>query len=202
MRSAATGIAGRCGSRPTPTDGSAGHCRSADRPAALRWLRSHSGDLAILWRRKHDVSLPDHAFDGFPPAPLRFAGAASLARLEDDDRVVPWVLRAGPPTCRAIALAAALVPPEPGDAVDCFDLKTGAGMVLTQLAVRVTQGLDQADVPLTTLAALEHGLQIVPHLRLGAARPGFGFLDGVRLRVTGTVPPLEAVEPFELRLLE
>jgi hypothetical protein len=68
-------------------------------------MRQHLGDLVVLPLRKDDISLPSNDFDAFQPAQLRPAGAAWLARVEDNDPSIPWVIPRRSRRCSSRALA-------------------------------------------------------------------------------------------------
>ena len=147
------------------------------------WVRSHQGNLAWLTLRKDDIALPSSTFDNFPASTLRSGGSVTLARVEDDDPVLPWTST----MCAATAtlpLAATLRPLAAAGGGDCFDMQSLASLVLNQVALTVTDAARMQNA-----RALSHSLAIVPHIETaatggGATRPGIGFI------YTTTLEPL------------
>lgn len=142
------------------------------------WLRAHIGNLGWLIIRKDDLSLPSDGFGAFPAANLRPGGAAVLARVEDDDPVLPWTL-AGCTGLVALnaetSLGLTFRQLADDSGVDCFDMQTLASMFFVPTAVAVTDEAFQADA-----RALSHRLFIVPHVATpragGGVVPGIGFI--------------------------
>lgn len=157
------------------------------------FVRRHTGELAWVTIRRHDLALPSGSFAGFPPASLRPGGATVLARVEDDDPVLPWTSNACDPAA-TLPLAATLRALAPAGGGDCFDLQSLASTLLNQLAVTVSDGARTQGA-----RAVSHALAIVPHVAVPATggapapRPGIGFIYRTTLEpvVAGT-----GVAPF------
>jgi hypothetical protein len=160
----------------------------ASASGGLEWMRAHTGDLAWLTLRHEDLAatpLPQAEITGFPPGFLRRAGAAWLARVEDDDLSLAWRVAQGASGCTILGLERTLVAPPAGDADDCFDLETLLSILLIRLAIDVTIATEEGDfgIPLVIASvpvdvrAVAHRLYVIPHLRHpGTEAPGFGVV--------------------------
>ncbi len=139
------------------------------------WVRENVGDLAWLIIRKNDVSLPSDSFSNFPIASLRPSGTTILARVEDDDPILPWVRgNCGP--LEAMPLAVTLRNLAPPGGVDCFDMQSLASTLFNNVAITVANSAKGSNAQVTL-----HQLAIVPHVPstpagAGAPLPGFGFV--------------------------
>lgn len=140
------------------------------------FVRSHTGELAWLTVRKHDLALPSATFSSFPQVSLRSGGALILSRVEDDDPVLPWTSTA----CGGLAtlpLTATLRPLAAPGGADCFDMQSLASLLLNQVAMAVTEAARTRNA-----RAVSHALAIVPHIATPATggaptpRPGVGFV--------------------------
>jgi hypothetical protein len=132
--------------------------------------------MAWVSLRRHTAEVPLGLFDDFPPAQLRPGGATVLARIEDDDPVLPWTDASG--ACAGLARLnlAATLRPLAVRGVDCFDMQSLSSMILNQIALTVADAAKDNDA-----RVIEHRLAIVPHIATptgsGApALPGFGFV--------------------------
>ncbi len=170
------------------------------------WVRRHRGDLAVLRLRKDDVSLPTTEFDDFDAAGMRPAGASWLARLESDDRRIPWIIEPAAGNCTAVPLVASLSAPTAGQTVDCFDLSTLANMFFANLAVTVVEELDKADLPVPVSAG-QHRFYLVPHLELEGENDtylGFGFLYEARISLNmigAALATIKATVPISIHFV-
>ncbi|MCC5859910.1 MAG: hypothetical protein JJT90_17265 [Ectothiorhodospiraceae bacterium] len=171
-------------SRPAEQPGSA-VTPILERTDVPGWIRAHIGDLAVLRIRKDDISLPQSDFSQFSAAALRPLGANWLARVEDDDRFLPWRRNVDETACFPIPMQQTFVRPPDGQGEDCFDMETLTAMLLSQFAAAVSEGVVDADIPLIGLSATQHRMYVVPHLQAGFAdAPGFGFIYAVDVGVT------------------
>jgi hypothetical protein len=140
------------------------------------WLRANVGDLAWLIVRKNDIALPSDTFSNFTSQPPHASGTTILARVEDDDPVLPWT-RATCDATQAMPLSATLRPLAPAGGADCFDMQSLTSALLNNIAIAVTNAL----IARGDARATGHSIAIVPHVPSkpvagGAPLPGFGFV--------------------------
>jgi hypothetical protein len=147
------------------------------------WVKEHAGNLAWLVIRKNDLSLPSDNFSNFPPASLRRGGATVLARVEDDDPVLPWS-RATCGQLEAMPLTVTLRTLAPPGEVDCFDMQSLTSALLNNIAVTVATAANASNAGVT-----QHRMIIVPHVPSTPAAgraplPGIGFVYQATLEPT------------------
>jgi len=155
--------------------------RPGDEPVLIEfsgepgWVRAHVGNLAWLVIRKNDLSLPSDSFSNFPPASLRPGGATVLARVEDDDPILPWArTTCGPPEVMPLAVTLRTLAPPGG--VDCFDMQSLTSTLLNNIAVTVANAAKGSSADVT-----RHRMFIVPHVPSTPMAgqtplPGIGFV--------------------------
>lgn len=154
------------------------------------WVKKHTGELGILRIEKDDQSFPDVLFSNFATPPeQRPAGAAWLARIEDDDRVLPF--RRTPPPGDPVPASFEPMPlvqtrylSPSGDSVDFFDVESLAGMLLANFAVDFSEGMFDESNESTKLNIENHQMHVIPHLPSSTGDPGVGFI--YKARVTGS----------------
>ncbi|MCB0316971.1 MAG: hypothetical protein KDH84_27565, partial [Calditrichaeota bacterium] len=69
------------------------------------WVRNHVGNLAIIPIRKDDITLPRNRFSAFNSTTPQWAGATWLARVEDNDREIPWIVSENAPNSFPLPLS-------------------------------------------------------------------------------------------------
>src|SRR4029077_12035103 len=92
------------------------------------------GEMAWLRIRKNDVHLPSDSFSNFAPASIREGGTCLLARVEDDDSVLPWH-RAQAAALENMPLTATLRPLADAAGLDPFDMQSLTSTLLNNIAV-------------------------------------------------------------------
>ena len=148
------------------------------------WVRNHVGNLAIIPIRKDDITLPRNRFSAFNSTTPQWAGATWLARVENNDREIPWIISENAPNSFPLPLSQTLVAPPSGESSDRFDLQTLVTMFLANIAGDVTAAVMDMDLPVVSANANNHRVYVVPHVPFEAtAAPGFGLIYSVDVNV-------------------
>lgn len=116
------------------------------------------GEMAWLRIRKNDVHLPSDSFSNFAPASIREGGTCLLARVEDDDFVLPWH-RAQGTALENMPLTATLRPLADAAGSDPFDMQSLTSTLLDNIAVIAADAAQDRSAHIT-----EHRIAIVPHM--------------------------------------
>jgi len=135
------------------------------------FVRARLGSFLHLTRRQDQATAAVNF--AAPAAELRRTGIATLARVRDGAREIPWEITQG--DGRPCLPATAPVANQPAD---CFDLESLSRRLLVEVASRVEPRV--RDVP--TLRALDHRLHFIPHMvhagleAAGMRARGFGLI--------------------------
>lgn len=138
------------------------------------FMDEHDGNLAWLVIRKNDIHLPSDSFSAFPAADLRASGCCVLARVEDDDPVLPWTVTDGCSNLSVVPFTSTLrvLGPATGD---CFDMQTLSSLLFNNIALAVANAAADNDARVN-----QHRLAIIPTLPVssgpGEPLPGFGYV--------------------------
>jgi hypothetical protein len=116
------------------------------------------GEIAWLRIRKNDVHLPSDSFSNFASASIRGGGTCLLARVEDDDFVLPWH-RAQGTALENMPLSATLRSLADAGGSDPFDMQSLTSTLLNNIAVIAADAAQDHSARIT-----EHRIAVVPHM--------------------------------------
>ena len=122
------------------------------------FLDRNVGEMAWLRIRKNDVHLPSDSFSNFAPASIRGGGTTLLARVEDDDFILPWNRPQGTPL-ENMPLTATLRPLADAGGSDPFDMQSLTSTLLNNIALIAADAAQDHSARIT-----EHRIAIVPHM--------------------------------------